>query len=38
MLRKIVLSDQRDFLEASREFKVCLFQDLVQAFLRRYIL
>ena len=25
LLRKIVLRDQRDFLEASREFIVCLF-------------
>ena len=25
VLRKIVLRDQRDFLEGSREFVVCLF-------------
>ena len=29
LLRKIVLRDQCDFLEGSREFIVCLFQDLV---------
>ena len=25
LLRKTVLRDQRDFLEASREFTICLF-------------
>ena len=34
MLRKTVLRDWRHFPEASREFIVCLFQDLVSVFLK----